>query len=258
MSQPPLAGFRAFLGKEFAEIVRTWKIWVLPPIMALFAITGPPLARWSEELLRSLIDDDTAMPDLPDPTHLSSYQQWTSNLSQIVLFTILVMLAGAVAGERKQGTAVLMLTKPLSRRSFLLAKLVANLTLIVVTTVVTTALTWGITRLLFDSAPPGRLIAATGVWLALILFLVTVMLLASTLLKSTAGAIGLGFLVYLGLSLASLWGPLAHWTPAGLVSMPGAIAGGDSVAWVAPVASSLLGAVVVMALTVRVFDRRAL
>ncbi len=40
-----MSSFRAFLGKELREIVRTWRIWVLPGIVLFFAVTGPVIAR---------------------------------------------------------------------------------------------------------------------------------------------------------------------------------------------------------------------
>jgi len=48
-------GFSAFLRKEVSEILSTWRIWVLPGIVLFFAITGPPLAKFTLELLGSLM-----------------------------------------------------------------------------------------------------------------------------------------------------------------------------------------------------------
>ena len=36
-----MSGFRVFARKELREIVRTWRIWVLPGILLFFALTGP-------------------------------------------------------------------------------------------------------------------------------------------------------------------------------------------------------------------------
>ena len=40
-----MSGFAAFAGKEAREILRTWRIWVLPGILLFFALTGPVLAK---------------------------------------------------------------------------------------------------------------------------------------------------------------------------------------------------------------------
>lgn len=68
-----MRGFGAFLGKEFREIVRTWRIWVLPGIVLFFAISGPPLAKITPELLSSFVPADSGMViQMPDPTYVDS------------------------------------------------------------------------------------------------------------------------------------------------------------------------------------------
>lgn len=62
----------------------------------------------------------------PEPTFVHAYQQWTQSLTQIITFALIIMLGGVVAGERKEGTAVFVLTKPLSRTGFILAKFVSQ------------------------------------------------------------------------------------------------------------------------------------
>ena len=39
-----MSGFGAFFGKEFWEIRKTWRIWVLPGMLVFFAISSPILA----------------------------------------------------------------------------------------------------------------------------------------------------------------------------------------------------------------------
>src|ERR1035437_11075744 len=38
-----MSGFAAFAGKEAREILRTWRIWILPGILLFFALTGQVL-----------------------------------------------------------------------------------------------------------------------------------------------------------------------------------------------------------------------
>lgn len=229
-----MTGLAGFLRKELLEIRRTWRIWVLPGIVLFFALTGPVLARFTPELLQAIGPQDAGFViEVPDPTYVHAYQQWTQNLTQIVTFALIIMLGGVVAGERKSGTAVLMLTKPLSRSGFILAKFVAQSALLVSTLLVGAAVTWGVTWAMFGEAPLRPLGAATGVWLVWALMFVALMLLLSAMLGAQAGAAGLGVAVFIMLSIPSAWETAARFSPAGLLGAPGRLVAGQPVylAW---------------------------
>ena len=212
----PFAGFGPLLAKELTEIRRTWRWLVLPGLFLFFAVSGPVFARLTPQLLRSVIGPQAVMPE---PTYLDSWAQWTQNLTQLGVFVLLGTLGGLVSGEVRQGTALLVLTKPVSRASFLVAKLVANTVLVVVSAVGGVLVTWGLTVAMFDPVQLGPLLRATGAWLVFAGMVIGLMVALSTRF-STLSAVGLGFGVFIVLSLLGLWGPATRWTPAGL---PGAV-----------------------------------
>lgn len=255
-----MQGFGAFLGKELREIVRTWRIWVLPAIVLFFALSGPPLAKVTPELLGSLMADQQpgVVIQLPDPTYVDAYLQWTKNLSQIVLFAVIIMFGGLVSSEKKSGTAILVLTKPLSRAAFVVAKFVSQALLLVLTVAVGAAVTWGVTYAVFGEAPAAVLAEATGAWLAFGVLFVALMLLLSAIFDSQPAAAGLGFLVYILSTIAGLWEFALRYTPAALVNAPTQLVTGETVALGWPVASALGLAAVFVAIAVVVFRRREL
>jgi len=61
-------GFTVFARKEAREILRTWRVWVLPGILAFFALTGPfPVhardrGRAGRQPARRTQDTDTDLP----------------------------------------------------------------------------------------------------------------------------------------------------------------------------------------------------
>jgi ABC-2 type transport system permease protein len=255
-----MRGFGAFLGKELREIVRTWRIWVLPGIVLFFALSGPPLAKITPELLNTFVgSEQTGMIiQLPDPTYVDAYLQWTKNLQQIVVFAIIIMFGGIVSAEKRSGTAALVLTKPLSRSAFVLAKFVSQATLVVVAVVTGAAITWGMTYAVFAEAPPGDLVAATGAWLVLGLMFLALMELLSTVLDSQAGAAGLGFLGFIALSIATLWAPAVEYSPAGLVGAPTTFVMGETAAIGWPIVTTVALTAVLVAASMFVFRRREL
>ena len=246
-------GFAAFAGKEAREILRTWRIWVLPGIMLFFALTGPVLARFTPQIVGALASDQLGGVTLPTPTYLDAYAQWIKNLSQIGLFALIIVYAGLVSAESKSGTAILVLTKPVSRTAFVIAKAAVHSAFLAVLLAVGTAVTWALTAAVFGTAPGSALWCAALAWLVLGVLFIAVMTLLSVVIGSAAGAAGAGLGAYALLSIAGIWKPLGTRSPAALTTMPTALAAGKEAAVLWPVLTSLLLAVALVALAARVF-----
>lgn len=255
-----MKGFLHFAWKETLEIARTWRIYVLPGMLLFFAISGPFLAKYTPEILKAAAGDEMAaiVKAMPKPTYLDSYGQWIKNLSQIGIFAIIIIYGGLVSSERKSGTAILVLTKPVSRTSFVIAKAAVHAAFLAVTVGVTTLVTWDLTKFVFNKSPGGPLWTAVLGWLALAIFFLGVMTLLSSLLSSQAGAAGIGLGVFTALSLAGMWEPLQKYSPAGLVGAPTALAAGKETAILSPVVTSLGLAVLLVMIAAEVFRTKEL
>ena len=191
-----MTGFTVFARKESQEILRTWRLWVLPGILVFFALTGPPLARYTPEIIKAFAGDQLGGLTLPPPTYLDAYGQWIKNLTQIALFALIIICGGIVSAESRSGTAVLVLTKPVSRTAFVVVKAVVNSAFVAVLLVVGTLITWGLTAAMFGSAPGSALWSSALVWLVLAVQFIAVMTLLSVLIGSAAGAAGAGLGVF--------------------------------------------------------------
>jgi ABC-2 type transport system permease protein len=255
-----MKGFAAFVRKEVVEIVRTWRIWVLPGILLVFAVTGPITARFTPEIVGAVGGDQMAAiaKVIPVPTYLDAYAQWIKNLSQIALFAIIIIYGGIVSSESKSGTAILVLTKPVSRVAFVVAKALVHSAFLAITVLAGTLVTWAGTLFIFGVAPTGPLFAAAGAWLVFGVLFVAIMTLLSVLLSSQAGAAGLGLGAFAIISLSAIWEPLGKYSPAALAGQPMAIAAGQpaQVAW--PIVTSLVLAVALVALAAWSFRRKEL
>jgi ABC-2 type transport system permease protein len=253
-----MSGFAAFAGKEAKEILRTWRIWVLPGILLLFALTGPVLARLTPELLGAVGGDQLKGLVLPTPTYQDAYGQWIKNLSQLALLVLLIVYASIVSSERKSGTAVLVLTKPVSRTAFVIAKAVVHSAFLTVLVIAGTLVTWGLTAAIFGQAPGSALWSASLVWLVYGVLFIALMTLLSVLISSSAGAAGVGIGAYALVSIAAIWKPLGTYSPGALATQPASLAAGKDVAVLWPVLTSLLLAAVFVALATLAFRRRDL
>jgi ABC-2 type transport system permease protein len=251
-------GFTAFSRKEILEIVRSWRIWVLPGIVLFFALTGPLVARFTPEIIRAVASDQLAGLTLPDASYADAYTGWIKNLSQIVLFALIIVYGSIVSAERRSGTAVLVLTKPVSRGAFILAKASVHSAFLAVLVVTGTLVTWGLTAVVFGEAPGAALWAAALAWLAFGILFIALMTLLSVLIAPAAGAAGAGLGVYALISIAALWTPLGTYSPAGLTAIPTTLALGKPVDAFWPVCTALLLAAALVALAASAFQRKEL
>jgi ABC-2 type transport system permease protein len=195
---------------------------------------------------------------MPKPSYLDAYGQWIKNLSQIGLFAIIIIYGGLISAERKSGTAILVLTKPLSRTSFVIAKAAVHAAFLVVSVGVTTVVTWSMTTLVFNRSPGEALWSAVVGWLGLAIFFLGVMTLLSSLLDSQAGAAGIGLAVFAALSVAGFSEPLRKFTPAGLVGAPTALAAGKESAILSPVITSVGLAILLVMAAAEIFRTKEL
>ena len=251
-------GFVVFAAKEVREILRTWRIWVLPGILLFFALTGPVLARYTPEIVGALAGSQLGGLKLPTPTYLDSYTQWVKNLSQIALFALIIIYGSIISAETRNGTAVLVLTKPVSRAAFVIAKASVHSVFLAVLVVMGTLLTWGLTAAVFGKAPGSALWSSAMVWLVFGVLFISLMTLLSVLIGSAAGAAGAGLGIYALVSIASIWKPLGSYSPAALATQPASLAAGKDVAVLWPVLTSLLLAVVLVAFAAQAFRRKDL
>ena len=252
-----MSGFTVFLAKELLEIRRTWRIWVIPGLTIFFAITGPVLALFTPELLRALASTDSGMViKLPDPTAREAFGQFLQNMGQIVMIALVIAGAGSVSGERTSGTAILVLTKPLSRPAFILAKVVSQQILLVVSTTLGTIVTIGVTAALFDNLQVRPFVNGVLLWLAFALFFSAVMTLCSVMVRSRGGAAGAGLFFLFSTLIASAFPLIANWTFAGLTSASTKALMGQSPAVMWPLLTAAAGMVAASAMAVGIFRRQ--
>ena len=248
-----------FARKEAVEIVRTWRIWVLPAIILLFAITAPLLARFTPEIVGAVAGNQLGGVTLPPGTALDASGQWIKNLSQITLFALIIIYGGIVSSETSSGTAILVLTKPMSRTAFVAVKAVIHSAFLVVLALLGALVTWGLTAAVFGEAPAGPVWSSTLVWIVLGVFYIALMTFFSVLIPSAAGAAGAGMGAFVLLTIAGLWKPLADHSPAGLAGRAAALAAGQKVPdllW--PVLVSLVAAVALVVAAALLFRRKEL
>ena len=123
---------------------------------------------------------------------------------------------GMVAGEKERRTAVVVLTKPVTRQAFLAAKLVALLATLGSGVVLAGIACYIYTALLFEVLPVGGFIASCLLLLLAVLVYAVLTLLGSTLVSSSLPAAGLGLAGLMAVSLIGAIPGLSRFMPGSL------------------------------------------
>jgi ABC-2 type transport system permease protein len=251
-----VSGFVAFVRKELREIPRTWRIWVLPGVLVFAAVSGPVLTALLPTLAERFGGSAPGLSiEIGTLTARDAYMEYLGNLRELVLLALLIAYGGLVSGELRGGPGALVLTKPLSRTAYVLAKLAAQSLLLLVATVLATALCIGITTALFDLGPVADLATAVGLWLAYALWLLCLVLALSSLLSAPVAASATAVGVYIALAVLSQF-TFARATPAALSSLAGETLAGDAVAAAWPLAVAAVTAAALVLIAVLRFKRR--
>lgn len=252
---------RAFAMKEFREFYRTWRIWVLLMPILVFAIGGPIFTYYVPEILDTALEtysDGTISVSVPEPTWIDSYLQWARNLKLVVPLMLLVIAGSAIAGEVVSGSAIPILTGGLSRRDFILIKFAIISAMGIASITIGTLINWIVGRMLFPEMRFIGVVAIIGVASLLALALNALAILASTFMPDALSAIGMEMIIFMLLSLTTLWSTARRYSPAGLLNSITDLARTGEAEFLAPAISTIAITIVLLAGAVTIFERREL
>jgi ABC-2 type transport system permease protein len=212
-----MTGLALMLGKEAREQVRTMRLVVVVAVFALFGLLSPVVARYTREIVEA-VGGGQFGGMIPEPTVADAVIQLTKNVGQFGVIIAILVTMGTVAAEKERGTAAFILTKPVTRAAFVVAKVAAIGTLLALALAASGALAWVYTAILFEPLPVAGFAGAVALlWLSLAVF-AAITFLASVVAPSgiVAGGIGFGAFVLAGILSAlpgvgaymptSLWG----------------------------------------------------
>ena len=114
----------AFTKKEFLELIRTGKIYILLIIFVIFGIMNPAIAKltpWMFDMLADTMKEQRIIIKDVAVTAMTSWEQYYKNMS-MEFIVLVIMFCGILTSEYQKGTLINMLTKGLPRWKVILAK----------------------------------------------------------------------------------------------------------------------------------------
>lgn len=222
--------FKTLLKKEFTEIFRTYKIYVIPIIFLVFGLTSPIIAKFTPELVKSLVTDITI--EIPPPTWKDAFAQLFKNLTQIGILAIILTSMGIVADEKSKGTVMLVLAKPVSRYAFVFSKLIATLSLVTVSLILSYIACLYNTSILFPDMQIDKTLQATIIYTIYMIFITSLTIFASTIANNNIAAGGISIAgLFIASLLPSLNRTLAQYSPGALTGTMNSIIVGTASFW---------------------------
>ncbi|MCL2401526.1 MAG: ABC transporter permease [Oscillospiraceae bacterium] len=218
-----MSSYVVFLRKELQENLRTKRFFVLMCVFLFFAFSSPLLARYARELTGWLVSEeqglDLILGLIPPPTWVDSYSQFYSNLSQTGAITVVLIFMSIVLREKRGGTVDLVFCKGLCRTSFIMAKFTVAAIVIFISLLAAVLICYVYTLILFEYAGSlgnvflGALAYGVFLWLTL-----SLVILGSTIAKSTAISAVIGFFGFLLVVLLNSLPRIGRMMPGNLMS----------------------------------------
>jgi ABC-2 type transport system permease protein len=236
-----MSGLWVLLRKEFTEQFKTSKVIIVTAVFLFFGLGTPLLTKYTPELIKSLGTGGMTI-EMPTPTSSDSLVEYASTMAQFGVLMAVLVAMGAIAKEVETGTAAMVLSKPVGRLAFILAKFKAEGFTFLVALVLGGLACLGYTVLLFGDANALGFLYQNLLLGLFFTFCLGVTLFFSSVMKSqlAAGGLALAFIIFLSAISGLPWigrylpGQLINWGNRLVLKMPGT---GE---WGAVVVSALL------------------
>lgn len=178
------------LQKEWVDMWRNYKWLWLPLAFVIFGALQPIIIAYMPQILEAVGGLPAgAVLDFPLPDGGGMMAEVLGQFGTIGVLLLILAGMGAVAGEKQNRTAALVLVRPVSRTGWLVAKWAAYAGLTAASFAAGTVAGWYYTDLLIGSVPVSRLLAGSAVFALWLIFVISLVIVLSALLKSGATAV---------------------------------------------------------------------
>ena len=208
-----MAEFTVMFRKELLEQLRKKKLLIMAAVFLFVAVGSPIIAKLTPEILRSITVPGITF-NIPEPTFNDAVSQFIRNISQIALLVLVFVVAGAISDEKIKKTLEVILTKPISRAKFVLAKFVGYFVSITAIFLMASLIFYFYTVTTFVSFSFANFSVLALIVLLYILMIVAITILSSTIVGSSILAGGIGFISYILIgTVFSLVGSISKYSP---------------------------------------------
>ncbi|MFK3939342.1 ABC transporter permease [Alkalihalobacillus sp. NPDC078783] len=211
--------------KEMLEMVRNYKMIWIPIVFILLGVMQPISSYFMPELLDTFggLPEGTVLR-MPTPTGAEVFIQVVSNYGLLGVLILVLSAMGVVSAEKQSGAAAMVMIKPVSYTAYILSKWAGLITITLVSLMIGSIASWYYTNLLIGTVPFDRMAQSVLIYSLWLVFVVTLTLFFSTVMKGNGSVAFLTILVVFTLSaLTSFMGEKMSWSPAAMTEHSGKI-----------------------------------
>jgi ABC-2 type transport system permease protein len=236
-----MTGLIPLLKKEIKEQFRTYRLLIVGGIFLFFGITTPILLKFLPELVK--LAGEQIPVEIPPPTAIQSLVEYAGTIGQLgVLVTVLIAM-GSIANELRYGTAVMVLSKPVTRAAFVSAKFIAMSLTFLVSLIAASLFCFFYTVWIIGPADAQAFLGLNLLLGLFMLFCLAVTLLFSSLFRSSLAAGGLALALLIAQAGISVVPAIGKYMPGKLLSWGTALltGSGESSWWALAVTVVVIG-----------------
>jgi ABC-2 type transport system permease protein len=188
-----MKGWWPLFKKEILEQVRTYRLIIVAGVFLFFGLTTPLTLKYLPEIIK--LAGESMQITIPPPTAVQSLAEFAGTILQLGVLILILIGMGSIANEYKNGTALLTLSKPVTRAAFVTAKMAALSLNLVVSLLVSGLVCFAYTAWLIGPADIGPFMLQNALLCLFLIFCLSLTLLFSSLFKSGLAAGGLAMAV---------------------------------------------------------------
>ncbi len=204
--------------KEITEMMRNYKLLWIPLVFILLGVMQPISSYYMPQILDQFggLPEGTII-EMPVPTAAEVLMGVLSNYGMLGVLILVLSGMGVVSAERQNGVAGMVMSKPVPYSSYILSKWAGLVTVTLLSFLIGYAASLYYTNLLIESVAADRIFQSFAIYSVWLIFVVTLTLFFSTLMKGTGSVAFLTILVVVVIStVTSFLKDKLKWSPATL------------------------------------------
>lgn len=211
-----MKNYLTFTKKELVESSRNYKLLIMLTVFFIFGMMSPLTAKILPQILSQFMPEGITIT-LPEPSAIDSWGQFFKNISQMGLILMVIVFSGVLSTELSRGTLINILTKGLSRSTVILSKYTGMAVIWTTSLVLAFLVGWGYTAYLFPGSRIVNLLFSVFCLWLFGMFLLAVLLFASTLIKNNYGCMVITGAIVVVLTICNIVPELKKINPYSLV-----------------------------------------
>ncbi len=210
-----MTGLLPLIKKEVMEQVRTYKLVIVAGIFLFFGISTPLLLKYLPDIIK--LTGEQIPIEIPPPTAMQALAEYVSTVGQVGLLLAVLLAMGSISGEVKAGTAIMTLSKPISRASFVGAKIIALSSNFLLSLAISSAASFVYTVWLIENTDVAGFLGVNVLLAVFLIFCLALTLFCSSLFRSSLAAGGTAIAILLAQAGISSLPTIGNYMPGKLL-----------------------------------------